>query len=130
VFVKANCASCHSGAQAIGPDLRGVASRFSRADLMTAIIQPSKDIAPRYRTTAVETSDGKIYQGLIIYEAVDGVILQTGPATTVRVDGAKITGKRFTDISLMPAGLLDMLKNEEVADLVAYLKSLTVPAKN
>jgi putative heme-binding domain-containing protein len=130
VFTKANCASCHSGTQAIGPDLRGVTSRFSRADLMTAIIQPSKDIAVRYRTTAVETANGKIYQGIIIYESVDSVILQTGPAATVRVDGAQITGKRVTDVSLMPAGLLDMLKNDEVADLVAYLKSLTAPAKN
>ncbi len=129
VYVKANCASCHSGTQAIGPDLRGVTSRFSRADLMTAIIQPSKDIAVRYRTTAVETASGKIYQGIIIYESVDSVILQTGPAATVRVDGAQITGKRFTDVSLMPAGLLDVLKNEEVADLVAYLRSLTDPGK-
>jgi putative heme-binding domain-containing protein len=124
VFIKTNCASCHSGAQALGPDLHGVANRFSRADLLTAIIQPSKDIAPRYRTTQVETSDGKIYQGLIIYEAVDSLILQTGPATTIRLDGSQIASKRFTDISLMPAGLLDMVSNQEIADLLAYLKSL------
>jgi putative heme-binding domain-containing protein len=124
VYIKANCASCHSGAQALGPDLHGVANRFSRADLLTAIIQPSKDIAPRYRTTQVETTGGKIYQGLIIYEAVDSLILQTGPAATIRLDGAQIVGKRFTDISLMPAGLLDMLKDQEIVDLLAYLKSL------
>jgi putative heme-binding domain-containing protein len=124
VYIKTNCASCHSGAQALGPDLHGVANRFSRADLLTAIIQPSKDIAPRYRTTQVETTDGKIYQGLVIYEAVDSLILQTGPAATIRLDGAQIASKRFTDISLMPAGLLDMVKDDEIADLLAYLKSL------
>src|SRR5262249_16644847 len=68
VFVKANCASCHSGAQALGPDLRGVAGRFSRDDLLTAILEPSKDISPRYRTTLIATENGKIYQGLVIYE--------------------------------------------------------------
>jgi putative heme-binding domain-containing protein len=129
VYLKANCASCHSGTQALGPDLRGVTSRFSRADLLTSILQPSKDIANRYRTTAVETAGGKIYQGLIIYEAVDSVILQTGPTTTARLDGAQIASKRFSDISLMPAGLLDMLKDEEIADLYAYLKGLTAPEK-
>ncbi|MBL8793318.1 MAG: c-type cytochrome [Planctomycetia bacterium] len=129
VFIKANCASCHSGAQALGPDLRGVTSRFSRADLLTSILQPSKDIANRYRTSQVETAAGKIYQGLIIYEATDSVILQTGPTVTTRLDGAQVASKRFTDVSLMPAGLMDMLKNEEIADLYAYLRGLTAPEK-
>jgi putative heme-binding domain-containing protein len=124
VFIKASCASCHSGSQALGPDLRGVAGRFSRDDLLTAIIQPSKDISPRYRTTLVETADGRIYQGLVIYEATDSLILQTGPAATVRVVNTQITSRRFTDVSLMPAGLLDMLGDPDIADLYVYLKGL------
>jgi putative heme-binding domain-containing protein len=124
VFTKASCAACHSGAQALGPDLNGVGGRFSRADLFTAIVQPSRDISPRYQTTAIETTGGKIYQGLIIYEAVDGMILQTGPATTVRLGGEQIASRRFTPTSLMPAGLLDPLSDQEIADLYAYLKGL------
>jgi putative heme-binding domain-containing protein len=124
VFTRASCASCHSGAQALGPDLRGVAGRFSRDDLFTAILLPSKDISPRYRTTAVSLSDGKTYQGLVIYEATDSLLLQTGPATTVRVPAEKIEAKRLTDVSLMPAGLLDKLGDREIADLYAYLKGL------
>ena len=46
-FTKASCATCHSGGSAVGPDLRGARARFGRDDLLTAIIQPSKDIAPR-----------------------------------------------------------------------------------
>jgi putative heme-binding domain-containing protein len=122
VFVKANCSSCHSGALALGPDLRGVATRFSRDDLMTAIIQPSKDISPRYRTLLIATENGKVYQGLVIYEAVDSLILQTGPAATVRIPVDQINTRRFTDTSLMPPGLLDRLSDREIADLVAYLK--------
>ncbi len=124
VFIKVSCAACHSGAQALGPDLRGVAGRFSRDDLLTAIIQPSKDISPRYRTTQIETAEGRIYQGLVVYEAVDSLILQSGPAVTVRLVNKQIAGRRFTDVSLMPAGLLDMVKDQEIADLYAYLKSL------
>jgi putative membrane-bound dehydrogenase-like protein len=124
VYSRAGCVNCHSGAQALGPDLNGVAGRFSRDDLFTAILQPSKDISPRYRTTLIETTSGQIYQGLIIYEAVDGLLLQTGPATTVRLGGGQIAGRRITDVSLMPAGLLDKLSDREIADLYAYLKSL------
>jgi putative membrane-bound dehydrogenase-like protein len=123
VFVKASCAACHSGGQALGPDLHGVTGRFSRADLFTAIVQPSKDISPRYRTTLVETVEGKSYQGLVIYEAVDGILLQT-PTGTVRLAGEQIAARRPSPLSLMPAGLLDPLPDREVADLYAYLRGL------
>jgi putative heme-binding domain-containing protein len=123
VFSKASCASCHSGAQALGPDLRGVGGRFSRDDLFTAILQPSKDVSPRYRTTLIATADGKTYQGIVIYEAVDSLILQTGPATTVRIANPRIAERRTTQTSLMPPGLLDKLTDRELADLYAYLKS-------
>jgi putative heme-binding domain-containing protein len=124
VYQRASCSTCHSGAQALGPDLRGIASRFSRDDLFTAILQPSRDISSRYRTTQIITSDDKIYQGLIIYEAVDSLLLQTGPATTVRVVNQQIVSRQTTDISLMPAGLLDKSSDGEIVDLYAYLKSL------
>jgi putative membrane-bound dehydrogenase-like protein len=131
-FIKASCATCHSGSQALGPDLSGVGGRFSRDDLFTAILQPSRDVAERYRTTVIETDTGKIYQGVVIYEAVDGVILHTGAATTVRIGGKEIASRHISRISLMPAGLLDNLLDQEIADLYAYLKSLgarTEPAK-
>lgn len=124
VFAKAKCAQCHSGSQALGPDLAGIANRFSQADLVTAILQPSKDVPARYQTTLVETKDGKTFQGIVIYDAVDSLILQTDATQTVRLDGAAIESRHTTFQSLMPAGLLDGLPNSEIADLFAYLRSL------
>ncbi|MHB1422068.1 MAG: DUF7133 domain-containing protein [Gemmataceae bacterium] len=124
VFGKASCASCHSGAQALGPDLRGVTGRFSRTDLFAAIVQPSKDVPPRYRATRIVTEAGQIYQGLIVYEAVDSILLQTGPAATIRLTNPRIRERRLTSTSLMPAGLLDRLSDRDIADLYAYLKAL------
>jgi putative heme-binding domain-containing protein len=124
VFVKASCVACHSGQQALGPDLHGVTGRFSRHDLFTAILRPSLDISPRYRTTLVTTADDKVYQGIVIYEAVDSLILQTGPATTVRLVHTQITARRATETSLMPTGLLDKLSDQEIIDLYGYLGSL------
>jgi putative membrane-bound dehydrogenase-like protein len=124
VFARTGCVACHSGARAIGPDLRGVASRFSRDDLFTAIVQPSKDVSPRYQTTLVATADGKLYQGTIIYEAVDSLIIQTGADTTIRITNSQIVERRATPNSLMPAGLLDKLNDQEIADIYTYLKSM------
>jgi hypothetical protein len=35
VYTKASCASCHSGVEALGPDLRGITGRFIRASSST-----------------------------------------------------------------------------------------------
>ena len=53
------------------------------------------------------------------------VLLQTGPGTTVRLVNQQIAEKRQTPLSLMPAGLIDRLKDQEIADLYAYLKGLS-----
>ncbi len=124
VYSKASCVQCHSGSQALGPDLVGIANRFSRADLFTAILQPSRDLPARYQTTVVETRNGKSYQGIVIYDAVDSLILQTAASTTVRLDGAGVVSRHGSSQSLMPAGLLDPLSDREIVDLYAYLRAL------
>lgn len=123
-FTKAACAACHDGGRAVGPSLAGITKRFGRDDLLTAILQPSKDVPARYRPTRITTTDEKSYTGVVVYEATDGVILQTGADTTVRVAGASIASSKLVEVSLMPAGLLDKLTDAEIADLLAYLGTL------
>ncbi len=122
VFAKATCAACHDGGGAVGPSLQGISKRFSRDDLLTSILQPSRDVSPRYRPIRITTVDGQAFIGMVVYEATDGVILQTGPDAVVRIAGNAIETKRTLDSSLMPAGLLDKLTDEEIADLLAYLR--------
>ncbi|QDU63934.1 Cytochrome c [Planctomycetes bacterium Pan216] len=124
VFRQSKCLACHSGARALGPDLAGAAGRFSREDLLRAIVDPHRDISDRYRTTMVATADGEIIQGMIIYQSADGMILQTGPNEVKRVNSDQIETKRRGTKSLMPTGLLDRLNDDQIADLIAYLTSL------
>ena len=85
LFRARGCVTCHTGTTRLGPDLTAVTSRFSRADLFDAIIYPSRDVAPPYRVTRVETRSGPVYFGIVAFESADGLILLTGAATTVRV---------------------------------------------
>lgn len=131
VFETHNCAQCHSGRTALGPDLAGAARRFSREDLFTAIVQPNRDVSPRYQTTMIETHGGEIYTGMIVYEAVDGLILRNATNQTFRIKPAEIEERRTLKTSLMPNGLLKDLKPDDLADLYAYLRSLSgTPASN
>ncbi|HVW00884.1 MAG TPA: hypothetical protein VHB77_11110, partial [Planctomycetaceae bacterium] len=102
----------------------GVAGRFSRDDLFTAIALPNRDVSPRYQTTLVVTKAGKTYSGLIIYESVDGVTLRNSTNQTFRLEADEIDSKRKLTTSLMPSGLLHGLSPSEVADLYSYLQGL------
>ncbi|NQV25651.1 MAG: HEAT repeat domain-containing protein [Rhodopirellula sp.] len=123
-FNSRSCRQCHGGGQAVGPDLAGAAKRFSRDDLFTAIINPNRDVSSRYQTTMLVTSAGKVYTGLLIYEAVDGVILRNATNQTFRIETSDIEVRRKLPQSLMPPGLLKGATPQNLADLNAYLQSL------
>src|SRR5262249_17852449 len=67
LFRDRACQTCHAGSRALGPDLPGVTRRFSRDDLFTAIIDPSRDVAPAYRTNVVETRNGQLITGMVTF---------------------------------------------------------------
>ena len=124
VFANRGCVQCHQGRRALGPDLAGSAGRFSRTDLFTAIVLPNRDVSPRYQTTVVQTGDGRVYNGLIVYQSVDGVTLRTGTNRTIRLERDEIEYQARRPESLMSAGLLKGLDDRGYADLYAYLKTL------
>jgi putative heme-binding domain-containing protein len=124
LFEKLSCARCHGGRRALGPDLTGVARRFSRNDLFAAIVDPNRDISARYQTTSIETKSGKILSGLIVYESIDGLLLRDAEHRTYRVEAADIDSKSQQRNSLMPEGLLKDCSDQDLADLNRYLQSL------
>lgn len=124
VYEKRACHRCHTGSGRLGPSLAGAAARFARDDLFTAIIDPSKDVAPLYHTLSIVTHDGHSYHGLAVYESSQTVLLQISADTTVRIPGEEIAAMRPSRQSLMPVGLLNDLTDQDLADLYAYLKTL------
>ena len=60
----------------------------------------------------------------MVYDSPTAKLVQTGPDTTVRLLGDEVTGVADTRVSLMPTGLLAGLKDSEVADFYAFLKTL------
>ncbi|HEY1066329.1 MAG TPA: hypothetical protein VGE52_09480, partial [Pirellulales bacterium] len=124
VFERKACHRCHTGATRLGPDLAGAIKRSSREDLFTAIYDPSREVSPTYQTLQIETTGGRLFVGLPVYVSPDGVILQTGPDATVRIVGGEIASQRKSSLSLMPAGLLDGLHDDDLADLAKYLETL------
>lgn len=118
------CSSCHlrrASRGRIGPDLAGVSNR-SREALLTSILDPSYAIEDRYRNHLLETVDGRFYDGILIAETAVSVTLR-GEVEDVTVLKADIAELRQSSVSLMPDGLEDAVTDQELADLIAYLRA-------
>lgn len=124
IYERKACFRCHGDARRLGPDLTGVAQRFSRNDLFLHIVDPSKDISPAYVPTVIATTSGKVYQGMLIYRSQELTLLQTSPDTTARIAGPEVQNVQPGRTSFMPTGLLDDASDADLADLYAFLKGL------
>jgi putative heme-binding domain-containing protein len=128
-FAAARCVVCHrfnGEGGATGPDLSQAAGRFNLHDLCEAIVEPSKVVSDQYRASSITTSSGKIYTGKIVTETKDKLIVVTDPEDSTKVAELKkedVEEVKPSPVSLMPAGLLNALNDDEVLDLLAYLLS-------
>ncbi len=56
---KLSCAKCHGGSPEPGTEPHGDAKRFPAMIFFAAIIDPNRDISPRYQTTSVVSKTGR-----------------------------------------------------------------------
>jgi putative heme-binding domain-containing protein len=132
-LVRAQCVFCHKvsndatlPAGVFGPDLVQVSARFNRRDLLDHILNPSKFIDEKFRYVTVKTSDGKTITGSLESEDDERVVLRPNPLAPEKAEIAKamIKERSVSEISPMPAGLLNSLKAEQILDLLAWFENL------
>lgn len=132
MFAVAQCVLCHrmgNRGSAIGPDLTSVAARFSTRDLLESTIDPSKVVAEQYQSDVITTIHGKVINGRIVpsgdYRSPTLRIATDplDPAKTIAIIKSEIESHTRSPISRMPEGLLDTLRQEEILDLIAYIRS-------
>jgi hypothetical protein len=131
-LVRAQCVFCHRvstdatlPAGVFGPDLVQVSARFGRKDLLDHILNPSKFIDEKFRLVTVKTSDGKTQSGSLESEDDERVVLKPNPLApdTVEIGKAMIQERTISEVSPMPAGLLNALKAEQILDLLAWFEN-------
>ena len=87
---------------------------------MENVIDPNAIVPREYQMTNFTLADGRVVAGIILRETADGVVVRT-TNENVTIAKGDIDNRKATSQSLMPEGLLDKLKPEEVRDLIAYL---------
>lgn len=124
---RATCSSCHTirgkGGH-VGPNLSMIGAARSPSDLLEAILYPSASFARGYEPYVVATRDGHVYNGLIIRETANALVLATPERAEIVLSRRAIEEIAPAKVSIMPQGLDANLSRQELIDLIAYLGSL------
>lgn len=120
-----SCRLCHRvGEQGVdyAPSLASIGTRQATEALITSIIDPSADIAHGYEGTEVTLKDGKVVQGLVQSRGDPLVVQSTGGATQM-IPATMVKTHRGMSRSLMLSAEQLGLSAQDIADVVAYLKT-------
>lgn len=125
VLFKKTCASCHllygDGAK-IGPDLTG-SNRANLDYILLNSVDPSFDVPASYKMVSIITNEGRVLNGVVAEEDATRVVLKTVEQPRVVILKADIDIRKISPKSMMPEGQLDKMKQQEVADLIKYLRT-------
>lgn len=123
---RKHCAGCHrleETGQDVGPGLIGYAYR-SELDLLTHVLDPNREVDPRYLSYTVQLRDGRQLLGAIASEAANSLTLRLADGNRIELNREEIDEIRSTTLSLMPENIADDFSPQMLADLTAYFASL------
>jgi putative heme-binding domain-containing protein len=119
-----NCLLCHQmqgvGSK-VGPDLSGVGQQ-PRETLLVQILDPSRQVLPDFVSYNAETRSGDSYTGFIAAESPDTVTLRRANEPDVTLKRSDLKEFHTSGKSLMPDGLEAAMTEQDVADLIEFLR--------
>ena len=124
VFLK-TCVACHkhgNEGREVGPDLRTVA-QHPPEKLLVNILDPNLDIQPGYHAYNCQLKSGEQLFGLLSSENAVSITLKLPDATTRPLLRRDIASLKSVNLSLMPEGLEAGLSRQDLADLIAFLRT-------
>lgn len=123
IFDK-TCLQCHTlfgkGGR-IGPEITG-SNRDNLDYILENILTPSAFIGKGFELTNILTKDEQLISGIIVEKTRARIVIQTLNEKVV-LDRAEIDNMKSSQTSMMPEGLVEGMKREEVRDLIGYLAS-------
>jgi putative heme-binding domain-containing protein len=128
VFEK-YCANCHQVANRgakIGPQLDGIGIR-GLDRLLEDVLDPSRNVDQAFRLTTLGLNSGQIVSGLLLREEGQVLVLADNQGKEVRVAKSDVEDRTLSQLSPMPANLVDQIPEADFNHLLAYLLAQQVP---
>jgi putative membrane-bound dehydrogenase-like protein len=124
VIFSRSCAACHQlfrdGGQ-IGPSL----TAYPRSDverLAMHVVNPTLEIREGFEMWMANTHDGRVINGFLVDQDRNVVVLRGADGQNVILPRNRLDDLQRSRLSLMPAGLLKPLSDQQIRDLFAYLR--------
>jgi putative heme-binding domain-containing protein len=125
LFESAGCIKCHAlsgdASTVGGPSLADAGKRFTVPYLVESILLPNKQLSPVFRSTLVQTSDGRQFSGLLVAETAEKVELLLPDAQRQTIAKDEIEVSELKELSPMPQGVLK--HPDELKHILAFLLS-------
>jgi putative heme-binding domain-containing protein len=123
---RKNCITCHrSGDEGheVGPNLASVRTK-SPEEILDQILDPNRLVEPQYFNYQILTTGGRVVEGILDSASQTSVTVRRAEAATETVLRANIERIFCSGISLMPEGMEKTIDAQQMADLIAFLRSL------
>lgn len=118
------CMQCHRAGemgQQVGPDLNTVSSQNVTA-LLRSILDPSIAVEESYTQYLVVLKSGDVITGLLQSETPSSVRIRTAAGTDETLMRNDMESMRAISGSLMPEGLEQGLSEQDMADLISFIR--------
>jgi len=118
------CSKCHridGRGFEVGPDISDVRNR-SREALLYDILDPNQKLEPKFTAYQVLTDDGLVFQGLMVSETPEAIVLRLAEGKEQTISRQEIEELQANGKSLMPEGVEKDITVQQMADLLEYLK--------
>jgi putative membrane-bound dehydrogenase-like protein len=129
VFAK-TCSTCHKLGDVgheVGPDLHAALGNKTKDALIIDILDPNREVDPRFVNYQVTTKAGRVVTGLLAVETPASVTLRRADKAEDTILRAQIESMAATRQSLMPEELEKQLTKQDLADVIAYLLTQAKP---
>src|SRR5262249_19120962 len=93
-------------------------------DLLVYILDPNREVAPNYVNYSVAMDNGRVLSGIIAEESSSSLVLKRAEGASDVVPRDRIESIASTRVSLMPEGLENGLTHQDLADLIAFVRSI------
>ena len=127
-FGRLGCAQCHKlddEGGMFGPDLSKLsAEKHDPQYILRSILEPSKDVDPKYAVKTFQLDTGELVTGLVVNETNDDLEVLTDPLNPTKpmvLLKDEIEDESESGSSIMPEGTLNWLTHQEILDLLAYV---------
>jgi len=122
------CKNCHKidvedrVGKAVGPSFADIRKRLSREEILTSILEPSKQIDAKYAHYVIETVDGRVHGGVLKEKTAQRLVLVNAQGEELIIPTQDVDFFERQDKSMMPDLQVRDMTAQQVADLLALIR--------